>query len=153
MAHVRKQLRDAVASAVSGLTTTSTRVYKGRVVPLVAAELPSLSVFTASDTPVYEAVPGSSMGAPKVVRDLEVRIVGAATATTEAGVLDTLDLIAEQVETAIYLNPTYTGKALRTELGPQEIETNPEGDAVHGTVTMVFHVFYRVAEGVPGTAT
>ena len=49
MTHVRKQIRDLVATAVTGLTTTSTRVYSDRAHPIPQDKLPALRVFFASE--------------------------------------------------------------------------------------------------------
>jgi len=47
MSHARQQVRDAVVTAVTGLTTTSTRVYASRVYP--HDSLPSLAVYTLEE--------------------------------------------------------------------------------------------------------
>ena len=49
MPHIRKQIRDAIATAVTGLTTTGSRVHKSRVNDLAASELPLLAIYTTSE--------------------------------------------------------------------------------------------------------
>lgn len=39
--HVRQQIREAVATTLTGLSTTSTRVFQSRLRPLVDADLPA----------------------------------------------------------------------------------------------------------------
>jgi len=47
--HLRQQIRGAVAAKLSGLTTTSTRVYQSRLHPLADSNLPCLLVNTDSE--------------------------------------------------------------------------------------------------------
>ncbi|MEY2654030.1 MAG: hypothetical protein RLZZ524_1058, partial [Pseudomonadota bacterium] len=47
--HLRQQIREAVAGAVTGLTTTGARVYQGRVYPLEDAQLPGLTVSSLAE--------------------------------------------------------------------------------------------------------
>lgn len=150
MAHVRKQLRDAVALAVTGLTSTGSRVYKSRSLPLsaAAAELPALCVFARQDTPDYDA---GAMGT-RVLRVLEVHLQGYWRGADGSAIEDGLDGIAEQVETAIFANPTFTGLAHGTRLGPQVIDVDAEGDQTVGVIDIVLEILYRTAEGAPGTA-
>jgi hypothetical protein len=48
--HVRQQIRERVATTLTGLTTTGSKVYQSRVYPLAANNLPGLLVFTNSET-------------------------------------------------------------------------------------------------------
>jgi hypothetical protein len=45
LAHLRKQIRDNVVTALTGLSTTGSRVYGSRVYPMAAANLPGLCVY------------------------------------------------------------------------------------------------------------
>ena len=45
MAHVRTSIRSAVASRLTGLTTSGSRVYPSRIHPLSDANLPCLRVY------------------------------------------------------------------------------------------------------------
>lgn len=149
MTHLRKTIRDAAATAVTGLATTSTRVYKSRNLPLVAAEFPCVLVFARSDSPDYEGAAFSG-GVAYPVRSLELHVQGYAKDTDSSAIEDTLDTIAEEVETAIF-DAAFTG-ALGVRLGGQSISVDASGDETLGVVDMVFVVLYRTAEGTPGTA-
>jgi len=147
--HLRKTIRDAVTSRVTGLTTTSTRVYKSRNLPLTTAELPALCVYARGDRPDYD-VP-SAMGPPKIARTIELHVQGYVKDSDASTIEDTLDGIAEEVETAMYTS-AFTG-VMALQLGDQTIEVEDAGDESLGTIDMVFNVTYRAAEGAPGTAT
>ncbi len=49
MPHVRKLIRDAVATLLTGLPTTGSRVYVGRTRPLPAKHEPSLLIYTTEE--------------------------------------------------------------------------------------------------------
>ena len=148
MTHARKQLRDAVASAVTGLTSTGARVFKSRNLPMGATELPALCVYARQDTPDYDA---GAFGAI-VVRVLEVHVQGYAARVDSEDLDARLDAMAAEVEEAIYADPTFGGLAHGTRMGAQVLEVDPDGDQSLGVVDMTFDVIYRTAEGAPSAA-
>ena len=50
MAHVRQQIRERVATEVTGLTTTGSKVYQSRVYPLQSSNLPGLLIYTTAES-------------------------------------------------------------------------------------------------------
>ncbi len=68
MAHVRKQIRDAIVTAVTGLTTTGSNVFRSRIYPLESGKLPGLCVYTKSETVEFDTLTRSR----SIMRDLEV---------------------------------------------------------------------------------
>lgn len=149
MSHVRKQIRDAIVTALTGLSTTGSRVYAGRSLPLytgggsIPSELPALCIYTREEQANY--ADGILTNAP--LRELTVRVEGYVDGTD-----DDLDTIAEEVETAFFTDYTFGGLTVGAELGEQSINVDREGDDQYGVIVMTFNVMYRTAEGVPGTA-
>ena len=47
--HIRQQIRERIATNLTGLTTTGTRVYQSRVYPLEDNNLPGLIIYTVSE--------------------------------------------------------------------------------------------------------
>ena len=147
MTHVRKQIRDLVATAVTGLTTTSTRVYSDRAHPIPQDKLPALRVFCSREA--GELLQGAMGADPTMHRRAQLVVVGYADGS---GLDDTLDLIAKEVEIAVdgagdfggrsVGNATYTGTEFALE----------EGDSRTGTVALSYDVQYRTAESDPETA-
>lgn len=129
--HVRRQLRAAVTTAVTGLATTSTRVYGYRVQPVQPAALPALSVRIVSE----EAVAASMNAYPLVERAVQVRVLGMAQSTGVPD--DTLDLIAKEVETALAAPLTVAGKSVQLVYRGCEIEF-ADGDRGIGTVELQY---------------
>jgi hypothetical protein len=74
--HLRRQIREAIGTAVTGLTTTSTRVYQSRVVPLQDTNLPALLIYTRAE----RSSPATVHGPRIVERTAEVEIVAVAKA-------------------------------------------------------------------------
>ena len=53
MAHVRQSIRDNAVTAVTGLSTTGSNVFRSRVYPLGTNKLPALCVYTDSEVVEY----------------------------------------------------------------------------------------------------
>lgn len=130
--HVRKQLRDAVATAVTGLATTASRVHGYRVYALGSSvDLPALSVYVESEDAELATV-----HAPAVVeRRVTVHVRGFARAAS--GVEDTLDTIAKEVETALASGVTVGAKTVPLAYAGCDIEWEA-GDRPIGAVDLRF---------------
>ena len=128
--HVRQQLREAVTAAVTGLSTTGSRVYQSRVYPLDTSSLPCLLV--TSDGDKSEAITVHSPYQQE--RATTIRIEGVAKAVSNID--DTLDTISKEVETAIAGSSTAIVKGLIYQ-GAQ-IDYDGSGEQPIGKVTMIF---------------
>ena len=53
MAHVRQSIRDNAVTAVTGLSTTGSNVFRSRVYPLGTNKLSALCVYTNGETVEY----------------------------------------------------------------------------------------------------
>jgi len=145
MSHVRQQIREAAATAVTGLTTTGTRVYQNRQHALAESKLPCLLVNTDG-----EEIEGLLSNAPDTLdRNLELKI--RAVAKVSANLDDALDTMAAEVETA--LGNTTLGNLLKKPLLLQGIEIEMEqGDKPVGIATLKFNANYMTVANAPGTA-
>jgi hypothetical protein len=136
MAHDRETIRKAFVTALTGLTTTGARVYRTRVYPMDAAKLPGLIVYTTEE----ENEP-PTMGTSAQERELTVVVEGYAK-TSPTLIDDTLDDIADEVETAIGADRTLSGSCQTCWLSETSIEY-VSGDQPAGVVKMQFTTFYR----------
>lgn len=144
MAHYREQIRKAVVTAVTGLTTTSTRVQDGPLYNLADDMQPTLAVWARTATPDYEQ--GQLQCSPL----WQVEVIVEGYVKTYANVVDTLDDIASEVETAIYGNAALLALVNSyIELGEQTIEFDTEGNEPVGKIELIFNMFYHAAEGAP----
>lgn len=145
--HIRRQIREAAAALVTGLTTTGARVYQSRVYPLQpAVNLPGLLVYTTEESADLDSLtpPRGSM------RKLSLVIEGVARATADLD--DTLDAIAKEVEIALAAAPTLSGLTKDNYLSTTEIALNGEGDIPTGSVKLTWTIEYRVRETAPDVA-
>lgn len=143
--HLRRQIREAAATLVTGLGTTGARVYQMRIYPLQAAELPGLLVFTNDETAERVTFPAPSI----FERRLELVIEGYARATSNLD--DTLDGIAKEVEIAIAGDQGFGGKAKSTTLRSTQVEM-VDADQPIGMVRLIFDVIYMAREDSPDVA-
>ena len=145
--HLRRQIREAIATAVTGLTTTSTRVYQSRVYPLETGNLPCLLVRSSSE--VVEAL---TIHAPRMQqRSVNVEVVAVARATADLD--DALDGICKEVEIALAMPVSaLAGKAKNCSLSSTEIELTGGAEKPVGTATMTYVVEYFALENAPDVA-
>lgn len=144
--HLRRQIREAVATAVTGLTTTATRVFQSRVYPLETADLPCLLIATQSET----SEPMTIHGPRELMRVLSLQVVAMARAV--ADVDDTLDQICKEVEIALAADLTLGGKCKTVTLTATAIELTGTAEQQVGKATMSFDVDYYVLENAPDVA-
>lgn len=142
MAHVRQQIVSSVVTALTGLTTTTTNISNRRTYP--QGTVPALNVYWSSEETDYEQ--GKAGCVP--MRRLEVHVEGFTKTIDETQA----NTIAEEVETAIYADETFGGLAVGMELGTSEILVDGDGEQQVLVVDMIFNIFYRTAEGAPGSA-
>lgn len=146
MSHLRKQIRDSIITAVTGLATTSTRVYASRVYPLAADKLPGLCVYTNAET-----IEMATLNKPRVqTRTLEVTIEAYALAIS--GLDDTLDQICLEVEEALDVDVTRGGKAKDTQVTSIETDFSGDGEKPAGIARITVSVMYQCRENDLETA-
>lgn len=144
--HIRKQVRDAVVAALTGLDTTGANVFTARVAPLEAGELPGWLVRLRDEAGDWDAV-GTIARAGQLV--IEGRAQGG------DGLEDTLDRMALEAETAIY-GDSGALAALLMNIGPPTTAIDlPEDEEGHGrrlgVIRILIPVTYRSAEADPAT--
>ena len=144
--HVRQQIREYFGTALTGLATTGTNVYESRVYTLQDNTLPSLVIYTKSETsePIV-------IGVDRVMsRELAVVVEAYCKATSNFD--DTIDTISKEVEEAIAADRTLDGLAKDCYLESTEIEFNGEGEKPLGYVSLTFLTNYYVQETNPDVA-
>ena len=141
MSHARQQIREAIATLVTGLTTTGSNVFRSRVYRLQASELPALLVYTNSET-----VERSHM-TTGLVRELTLRVEGIAKAL--ANIDDTLDTIGAEVEAA--LGGQEPAGVEDLVLQSADVTITGEGEQQVGAIVMDFLVRYRTDQAAPET--
>lgn len=146
MSHIRKQIRDALVTAVTGLTTTGSRVYRSRVYPLESGKLPGLCVYTKS-----EEVTNATLTRPRTqTRQLEASVEAYLMANTNFD--DTLDTIAVEIEEAIYSNAALNALVKQINITGFEADYSGDGEKVVGVGNFNVQIIYSARENDIETA-
>jgi len=146
MSHVRQQIRERVATDLTGLSTTGSNVFQSRVYPMEGAGLPGLIVYTNSESVDLD----ETSSGRHLVRILDVVVEGYVKATSNSD--DTVDTIAAEVETAIANDSTINSLAKDSILATTEIELSGDAEQPIAVVRMTFTVVYVTADNAPETA-
>ena len=139
MAHVRKQIRDRIASVLSSnVSLVKRRVYASRVYPLTEDNLPAITVYTGS-----EVSSRLNMGLKDLDRSLsiDVDLYVRVTKTFD----DDVDKIAVQVEEAIANDFTVNGLAKEAVLTGTDIQFSGDAEQPVGVAKLTFTVRYVTA--------
>ena len=146
MAHVRQQIRERIATEVTGLTTTGSNVFQSRVYPLQASNLPRLLIYTTSETsePLDMGRTSRLMG-----RSLSVNIDAYVKAVSNFD--DTVDTVCSEVEVALG-GSTINGLVKDIYIESTDIDYQSEGDQPLAVATMVWVCEYETAANAPDTA-
>ena len=144
--HVRQQIRERIATDLTDLTTTASRVYQSRTYPLADNNLPGIIIYTKE-----ESSEPSGMGAN---RQLERTLTVTIQAYCEAvnNIDDTIDTICKEVETALANDKTLNSLAKDTYLSGTEIEFDSSGSQPIGYASMDFTVEYQTLDNAPDSA-
>jgi len=146
MAHVRKQIRDAIVTALTGLTTTGSNVFRSRIYPLEQTKLPGICIFTRSEAVEFDTL----TMARSINRVLDVQVEAYVSAT--ANYDNTLDQIAVEVEEALSADVTFGGLAKDTQVTAFEADFSGDGEQPVAVGRFTVTVQYRTAENDVETA-
>jgi hypothetical protein len=137
--HLRRQIREAVATLLTGLTTTGNRVFQSRVQTLKDNQLPALVILTNEETVTQQTIHSN----PLLERQLSVQVVAKAKANTNLD--DTLDKIIKEVEMAVFASDaanTLGGLVKGLVLDSLDITFNGEAETKVGEAVMAFTAVY-----------
>jgi hypothetical protein len=141
--HVRKTIRDAIATALTGLTTSGANVFASRVYELQDADLPGLRIYTNDET--------VDVLHDQADAERTIELVIECCAKKASGFDDQIDDMVKEVETAIGAAQT-AGGARHIDLTGIEIEMEGEAEKPVGVARVKFNVCYFTALGAPTTA-
>lgn len=139
--HAHKQIRGAVATALTGLTTSGARVYANRLMPMESGQLPGLRVFL--DDEQAEALTFHAPYAQERALTLVVECCAKG-----ASLDDTLDRMSMEVEVALAAGLTVAGKALQPVYAGMEF-TDELADQPVGVKRLRFTLSYSAMSNAP----
>ena len=136
-----------MATALTGLTTTGTKVSTSMIHAYHPDNLPALSVLVARDG--EEEVRGEVMG-PAGWRTLAVVVEARACAVS--GVEDTLDKMCTEVEVAMTAAAGVKALTRAVALSSTEITLDGDGEKPIGVARMVWEITYGTSGANPTSA-
>jgi hypothetical protein len=146
MAHVRQQIRERIATEVTGLSTTGSKVFQSRVYPLQASNLSGLLIYTTAES--SEPI---DMGGTSRLMNRTLSVIIEAYVKAVSNYDDTVDTICSEVEVALG-GSTVNGLVKDIYLESTEINYQGEGDQPLAIATMTWNVLYETAANAPDTA-
>ncbi len=144
--HIRQQIRERIATDLTGLTTTASRVYQSRVYPLAENNLPGLLIYTTEETSEPTGMASNRL----IERLLTVRVQAFCEAVSNFD--DTVDTICKEVETALANDKFLNNLAKDTYLSTTEINYDSSGSQPVGYASMDFTVTYQTLDNAPDSA-
>ena len=143
MAHYRQQIRERVATTLTGLNTTGNNVFQSRIYNIEESKLPCLCIYTVSETsePISMSPPRSIEKVLDLV--IEIYIKGQNSATD-------LDAVVKDVKTKMFSDRLINNLAKDSYLSTQELTYNGEGDKNIAVGVLTYQVFYHHTEGTLG---
>lgn len=145
--HKRQAIRAAVVAAVTGLTTTGTRVTSGELHTRPRTQLPGLAVAVAGGAGEMVATSIADARGDMQVRELPVEI--RAMVAVVSGYLDTLDTACAEVETALHAAAGVAALVLEIRLVSTVVEISGDGETPVAVAVMSWRVLYAVNELAP----
>lgn len=140
--HLHRQIREAVSTALTGLTTSAARVYSNRLHPFEAASLPGLRISVDSDqvTPITVHQP--------VVQQHQLELVVECVARASADLDDTCDLMSKEVEVVLAGGVSVGSATIRPTLSGSEYDQEAAGTPA-GAKRLTFLVDYTCLSTTP----
>lgn len=144
--HLHRQIREAVETLLTGLTTTGTKVYANRLQPLMDANLPGLRIFM--DEEEAEAL---TIHAPQML-ERKLTMIVECCAKAVATLDDTLDASSKEVEIALSGGITLGGKKLLCTYAGMQFD-DALADKPAGVKRLRFLISYTAMSNAPDVLT
>lgn len=146
MPHIRQSIRDNIVTAVTGLATTGSNVYRTQIYPLEHSNLPGLCVYSSVEDVVVDTMSGTR----GLERTCDVIIEAFVRATSNYD--NTMDTICAEVEAGMAADVTRGGNAKDCFLVRSEFEYSDEGDKPMAMARLTYSVQYRTTIASATTA-
>jgi len=143
MAHYRQQIREQVATTLTGLDTTGNNVFPSRIYNIEESKLPCICIYTVSET--SEPISMSPPRSIEKVLDLVVEIyVKGLNSSSD------LETVLKEVKEKMFTDRLINNLAKDSYLTTQELTYNGEGDKNIAVGVLTYQVFYHHTEGTLG---
>lgn len=154
MAHIRQTIREAAATAITGLASGAP-VYQSRVYPLEKQTLPALLVYSTEEAVDVDSM---SLGSHAGLRTLTLRVE--VVSRLASGMDDEIDTLCAEVEAALAASIDSSaggsvgayvkwGELVATEI---ELQSDPDAERQTGRAVMEWQLQYRTDTAAPTSA-
>jgi len=133
--HKRKEIRDSIVERLKGATHCGERVFSNRGRSFFASELPSITVYTDSESSQF-------LNAPENRLRRTIKLIIEAATIQQCHIDDELDELAMQIEAAIPNSQLFDGLIQNISLSQSEMGLADKGEKVMGSVRMTYEVEY-----------
>lgn len=135
MAHVRQQIRERLASILTGLSLTQDRVYPMRRYALDQSKLPALLIYTMD-----ESSSNITIGSRTLSRQINVAVE--IIVKSSNNVSDIVDTICAQIEAEVGNDYKLNGLAKSCTLTDTQIDISVEGENPISSARLSYTVVY-----------
>lgn len=148
--HIRRQVREALVTALTGLSTTGSRVYVNSDDPLADGVTSALRLRVGPEAVSQRAFNGEVI---EVERAMTFTVTAQASGSSMTTVLNLLDTIAKEVENALLTMAAKQlgGLARNLQLVSTDTRTSGEANQYFGDLEMQLELQASVREGAPDT--
>ena len=136
--HLRRMIRERVATMLTGLSSTGSNVFQSHVCPLENDDLPSLCIYTQD-----EEIEVGASGDPRVYHSTMILIVDGY-AQTSSNLDDQLDQIGIEVQVAMAGDIDINNLVKDSYLSSVDISYSGEGTSPIGIIRHNYSVLYRI---------
>lgn len=145
MAHARKQIRDAIVTALTDLPSTGNNITTSRIIPHEGAKLPAISVYTKNELsePMTLSVSRRMKRVVNVVVDVAIK--------ASNSLDDAVDAIAVSIEQAMATDTSLQNLVKSVTLTETDVQFNFEGDQRMAFMVMNYAIEYQISETDPET--
>lgn len=140
--HLHKQIRDAVKTALTGLSTTGSRAYANRLQPMADANLPGLRISADEESAEALLIHAAQL------QDRTLTFSVECCAKAASALDDTLDQISKEVEVALAGGITISSRVLPVIYQGMNYEDDLSDKPV-GVKRLRFSVSYTAASSTP----
>jgi hypothetical protein len=147
MAHARQQIRERFITLLTGLTTTGSNVFKGRVYPHGSDNVPGWNVRNGAD----RLVPDQDTLGKRQMYEFQCLFEGRSKPAYGTELDDQLDTMAAEAQAIIMADPTLGDLVMHCELTDTEFDTFGSQERPVGIIRQRWAVRYFIFAEDPET--
>tara|TARA_S200002703_G_scaffold159758_1_gene174549 strand:+ start:948 stop:1394 length:447 start_codon:yes stop_codon:yes gene_type:complete len=144
--HIRQQIRERVATDLTGLSTTGSNVFQSRVYPLSNASLPGLLIYTKEEESEYVTIGDTRLVQSMLSLQIEAYCQGIANFD------DTIDTICKEIQVALANDRFLNDLAKNCLLTTTDIQFDATGEKPIGYASIIYMIEYLFDENAPDVA-